>query len=142
MKSVRIQSFSGPYFPAFGRNTEHLCVQSECRKIWTRKISKYGQISRSVGLFHVKKPLQSTFLSHEPVKTCKRLIDDFRVTVTIFCKLWLNIYKMLLSSLRCGTTFVKNCTDLTKKLKVKYLFSTLSSGVNFHIYAKESRNKG
>ena len=48
------------------------------------------------------------FLSHESVKTCKRLIDDFRVTVAIFCKLWLNLYKMLLSSLRCGTTSVKN----------------------------------
>ena len=30
MKSVRIRSFSGPYFPAFGLNTERYGV-------WTRK---------------------------------------------------------------------------------------------------------
>ena len=34
MKSVRIQSYSGPYFPAFGLNTVH--IQSECGKILTR----------------------------------------------------------------------------------------------------------
>ena len=41
MKSVRIQRFSGLYFPAFGLNTErysvYLRIQSECEKIWTRK---------------------------------------------------------------------------------------------------------
>ena len=36
-----IQSISGPYFPAFGVNTEGvpLRIQSECGKIWTRKTS-------------------------------------------------------------------------------------------------------
>ena len=41
MKSVRIWNFSGPYFPAFGLNTEiytvNLRIQSEYRKIQTRK---------------------------------------------------------------------------------------------------------
>ena len=41
VKSVRIRSFAGPYFPAFGLNTARYEVsrpiQSECRKIWTRK---------------------------------------------------------------------------------------------------------
>ena len=41
VKSVRIRSFSGPYFPAFGLNTERygvsLHIQSECGKIRTRK---------------------------------------------------------------------------------------------------------
>ena len=41
VKSVRIGSFSGPYFPAFGLNTEmyfvNFCIQSECEKIRTRK---------------------------------------------------------------------------------------------------------
>ena len=34
MKSVRIPSFSDPYFPAFGLNTQtlSLCIQSEYRK--------------------------------------------------------------------------------------------------------------
>ena len=40
MKSVRIRSYSGPYFPAFGLNTERysvpLCIQSECEKIRAR----------------------------------------------------------------------------------------------------------
>ena len=39
-KSVRIRSYSGPYFPAFGLNTERysvsLRIQSKCRKIQTR----------------------------------------------------------------------------------------------------------
>ena len=34
VKSVRIQSYSGPYFPAFGLNS--LRIQSECGKIRTR----------------------------------------------------------------------------------------------------------
>ena len=43
LKSVRIRSFSGPYFPAFGLNMERYEVslgnQSKCRKIRTRKTS-------------------------------------------------------------------------------------------------------
>ena len=41
VKSVHIPSFSGPYFPAFGLNTERysvsLRIQSECGKIRTKK---------------------------------------------------------------------------------------------------------
>ena len=41
VKSIHIQSFSGPYFPAFGLNTEiyeiNLRIQSEFRKMQTRK---------------------------------------------------------------------------------------------------------
>ena len=40
MKNVRIQSYSGPYFPAFGLNTErygvYLRIQSKCGKMRTR----------------------------------------------------------------------------------------------------------
>ena len=40
MKSVRIRSYSSPYFPAFGLNMDRypvsLRIQSECEKIWTR----------------------------------------------------------------------------------------------------------
>ena len=43
VKSVRIRSFSGSYFPSFGLNTERysvsLRIQSECGKIRTRKTS-------------------------------------------------------------------------------------------------------
>ena len=41
VKSVCIMTFSGPYFPAFGLNTERyvisLRIQSECRGIQTRE---------------------------------------------------------------------------------------------------------
>ena len=41
VKSVEIQSFSCPYFPAFGLNTEicrvNIRIQSKCRKIQARK---------------------------------------------------------------------------------------------------------
>ena len=40
VKSVRIRSYSGPHFPAFGLNTERytvfLRIQSECGKLWIR----------------------------------------------------------------------------------------------------------
>ena len=39
VKSVLIRSYSGPYFPAFGLNTERygvsLRIHCECREIWT-----------------------------------------------------------------------------------------------------------
>ena len=43
--------FSGPYFLAFGLNTERyfvsLCIQSECGKIRTKKTSVFGHFSHS-----------------------------------------------------------------------------------------------
>ena len=46
--------FSGPYFPAFGLNTERyevsLCIQFECEKIRTRKNSVFRHFSCSVRL--------------------------------------------------------------------------------------------
>ena len=50
VKSVRIRSFSAPYFHAFGLNTERYSVspliQSECRNIRTRK-------TRNTDTFHI-----------------------------------------------------------------------------------------
>ena len=50
VKSVRISSYSGPYFPAFGLNTERygvsLRIESECGKMRTR-------ITRNTDTFHV-----------------------------------------------------------------------------------------
>ena len=50
-KVSKYEVFSGPYFPAFGLNTEkhgvYLRIQSECRKIRTRTNSVFGQFSRS-----------------------------------------------------------------------------------------------
>ena len=50
MKIVQIQSFFYPYFPVFGLNTEiygvNLRIQSEYRKMRTRKNSVFGHFSR------------------------------------------------------------------------------------------------
>ena len=51
VKSVRIRSYSGPYFPAFGLNMERysvsLRIQSECGKMRTR-VSPNGDTSYAV----------------------------------------------------------------------------------------------
>ena len=55
VKSAQIRIFSGPYFPAFRLNTERyfvsLRIQSECRKIQTRKNFVFGLYSRNICLF-------------------------------------------------------------------------------------------
>ena len=52
MKSVRIQSYSGPYFPAYRLNTERYGVsfriQSECEKNADPNNSKYGHLENRV----------------------------------------------------------------------------------------------
>ena len=51
VKSVRIRSYSGPHFPAFGMNTESysvpLRIPSECGEMWTR-ITPYTDIFHAV----------------------------------------------------------------------------------------------
>ena len=55
----------GPYFPAFWLSTERyrvsLCIQSECRKIWTRKNSVFGHFSPSAAILYIE--LQAIFLT-------------------------------------------------------------------------------
>ena len=57
VKSVRIRSFSAPYFPAFRPNTERystsLRIQSECLENTDQKISKYGHFSRSERVYEM-----------------------------------------------------------------------------------------
>ena len=58
--SYPYSEFSGPYFLVFGLNTERyglsLCVQSECRKIQTRKTTNTDTFR---GVFFI------TFVAHE-----------------------------------------------------------------------------
>ena len=75
MKSVRIRSFSGPYFCAFGPDTEKygvsLHIQSECWKIQTRK-------SPSTDTFHaVLPPLEHFFFCHIIALNVLRMITRF-----------------------------------------------------------------
>ena len=59
VKSVRIRSFTCPYFPAFGLNTERfgvsLCIQCECGKIRTRK-------TPNTGTFHAVHALETLLI--------------------------------------------------------------------------------
>ena len=59
LKSVRIRSYSGPYFSAFGVNMERygafLHIQSECGKIRTR-------ITPNTDTFHLVEDIKKTTL--------------------------------------------------------------------------------
>ena len=60
VKIVHMRSFFGSHFPVFGLNTEiysvNLLIQSEYRKIRTRKYFEFGHFSRS-GLSNEQKLL-------------------------------------------------------------------------------------
>ena len=62
VKGVRIRGFSGPYFPAFGLNTDRysvsLHIQSEYGKIRTRKIL-------NTDTFHAVQVLNTPLISNE-----------------------------------------------------------------------------
>ena len=55
---MQIRSFSGPYFPAFGMNTDiysgNLLIQPECGKIRTRK-TPYLDTFHAVDYFYILK---------------------------------------------------------------------------------------
>ena len=57
LKSVRIRSFSVPFFPVFGLNTERyslsFCIQSECGKIRTRKTPNTETLLAAVRLYRI-----------------------------------------------------------------------------------------
>ena len=63
VKSVRVWNCSGPYFPAFGRNTERysvsLRIQFECKKIRTRKTANMDNFHAVENVSYLKKELQS-----------------------------------------------------------------------------------
>ena len=65
MKSVRIRSYSGPYFPAFGLNTERysvsLHIQSKCGKIRTR-------ITPNTDTFYAVINLETSFVIRNNIK--------------------------------------------------------------------------
>ena len=69
-KVSKYEVFSGPYFPAFGLNTERhevsLRIQSECGKIRTKKNSVFGYFPRSGPYLH-----QACFVSY----VLERVVD-------------------------------------------------------------------
>ena len=70
VKSVRIRSFSGPHFPAFGLNTGRssvfLCIQSEYWKIWTRKTPNTDTFH---AVLHFHKNYQKTLTLYKSLTT-------------------------------------------------------------------------
>ena len=69
--------FSGPYFPVFVLNTEingvNLRIQSEYRKIWTRKNSVFGHFSRSVSMADPQSHIELVPSLKTFYKLCARL---------------------------------------------------------------------
>ena len=88
VESIRIRSFSGPYFPTFGLNTERyqvsLRIQFECEKLWTRKTVNTG-----------------TF--HAVVNWVDSRITTFLLLQIYFQKIWLLILSYLQDSFKSAT---------------------------------------
>ena len=126
--------FSSPYFPVFRQNTEiygvNLCIQSECRKIRTRKNSIFGYFSRSIcsfvlvdshqplSLFHSWFELNflpSKFHLHSHDACFLNVFDSFISAITLktckfksfFACLEYKLLDMLLRVLRLLTHFPK-----------------------------------
>ena len=84
-KVPKYGAYSGPYFPAFGLNTEVYCVnlhiQSEYGKIWTRKNSVFRHFSRSNRCSETfteirgKAPTMESFLSKDASCWTAYLLD-------------------------------------------------------------------
>ena len=67
MKTVRIRSFSGPYFPAFGMNSEFSVRMQENMD---QKKPEYAHFSRSVNFFKVVSVLFLLFLNSLGILNC------------------------------------------------------------------------
>ena len=79
---------SGPYFPAFGLNTERygvsLRIQSEYRKIRTRNNSVFGHFSHSVGWHHFISTFFGSFWVTEKFSIAERFKYLFFIAMTIY----------------------------------------------------------
>ena len=88
VKSARIRSFCGPYFPAFGRNTERcevsLCIISKCEKygpekLWIRAIFTQWILNRIVNSQYTypNSPFPMITKGRRAVDKKRRAIDIF-----------------------------------------------------------------
>ena len=112
VKSVRVQSFSGPYFPKFGLN-----IQSECGNIRTRKTldtdTFHAVLGSSTGKTYLSPYLKSLL--------CNAMIQPH---FDYACSAWyLNLYKKLKSELQT--------------IQIKYTRSCLQINRRSHIGVKE-----
>ena len=113
VKSVCIRSFSGPYFPTFGLNTNKyslsLRIQFECGKVWTRK-------SPHMDTFHVVRNSSSsvlrswnTFLISYFIPTGKLVVDLYDDIPVILSLWYLHQLWMLLGQNWCLAS--RSCTS-------------------------------
>ena len=142
VKSVRIQSYSGPHFPAFGLNTERysvsLRVQSECGKMWTRiapNTDAFCAVIRKKRILH-KKEIVQYLQNCKCDNVAKR---NFLWTIrTIFkARLILGYFQRL----NCHNF----CLILAKEAKLHFLESTLKclkTGQILYSYNYSVRNNG
>ena len=108
VKSVRIRSYSGSYFPAFVLNTKRYSVsfriQSECGKMRTRITANKDTFYAVKSFYNNKKfPLVSSFID-ETILTILSFIDnkfvtDIKTKINIFSK-----------------SFVEQCTPLNESV--------------------------
>ena len=95
VKSVHIRSFSGPFLPAFGLNTERypasLRIQSECGKIRTRK-------TPNTDTFYAMLITVITLNNYPCSKPWNVMFKSFDLPVIIFFSKWIccHLYKQRL----------------------------------------------
>ena len=92
MKSVRIGSYSGPYFPAFGLNTErysiYLRIQSEYGRIRTRLAPNTDpfyavEVSDELHLFTGVQQRVIIAITHNPMAWLKDKAEQLKTLVTV-----------------------------------------------------------
>ena len=79
---ARYGVFSDPYFPVFELNTE--CIQSECRKIRTRKNSIFGHFSRSVLMHWLTLSFASTIFCWDVFAVILFLVSRLSICLELY----------------------------------------------------------
>ena len=113
VRSIRIWSFSGPYFPALGPNTEiyiiNLSIQSECIKVRTGKI-----------------PNSDTFYSVMMSKITQILCRLWKHLSTLQC---LKIFKIVIFCEEISTSF--------KEMNAVSLWKVFTSEISLYSKARQ-----
>ena len=128
VKRVHIWSFSGPYFPTFGVNTERygvsLRIQSECGKIRTRKTS-------NTDTFHTVHPFlhfcyQNVQIKVKLKRTLKKNLVEKRHCILSSINAVTSNYSFM------PENYFKLHLCTTWLIKAIYAYRTYSVGMNWH----------
>ena len=118
IKSVRIRSYSGPYFPAFGLNSDIRSISPYSGRMWEntdQNNSEYGHFSRSNSFIDITKSLNSFSLNTpHPQPPALQFFSSLQFLFQIYvrlCAIWYhlnnfknvkNTYGGVLLLLNCG----------------------------------------